>query len=218
MMMKKTIYAVCMPQLDNMDIACAASAMEEVASRDYVAQVNWPERFPYKPIVAVGVARGDKELYIHFFVHGKYLLAANTEYNSPVYQDSCVEFFAHVPGEKEYYNFEFNCIGTALASKRLRRTDNDYYPEEVMKKIRTWSSLGKKPFAEKTGIFSWELVVAVPFELFGLDPAALPEKIDVNFYKCGDKTSLPHYLSWNRIETPEPDFHRVDFFGEMYFQ
>ena len=216
-MMKKRIDAVYAPQLDNMDLSAVASAMEGVAARDYVAQVNWPDKFPYKPIVAVDTARGDKELYIHFFVRGNYLLAANTEFNSPVYHDSCVEFFAHIPGQKEYYNFEFNCIGTALASKRLRRTDNDYYPDEMMMKIRTWSSLGKKPFAEKTGIFSWELVVAVPFELFGLDSAALPEKIDVNFYKCGDNTSLPHYLSWNRIETPEPDFHRVDFFGEMYF-
>lgn len=216
--MKKRINAVYMPQLDNMDLADVASAMEGVASRDYVARVNWPESFPYKPIVAVDVARGDKDLYIHFFVRGNSLLAANTEYNSPVYQDSCVEFFAHVPGEKEYYNFEFNCIGTALASKRMKRTDNDYYPADTMSRIRTWSTLGRKPFAEKEGIFSWELTVAIPFELFGLAPDSLPEKIDVNFYKCGDMTSRPHYLSWNRIETPEPDFHRVDFFGEMYFQ
>ncbi len=216
-MMKKSIKAVYMPQLDKLGLSEAAAAMEGVAARDYVDQVNWPGAFPYKPVVAVDAARGDNDLYIHFFVRGNYLLASNTELNSPVYHDSCVEFFAHIPGEKEYYNFEFNCIGTALASKRLRRTDNDCYPAELMTKIRTWSSLGKLPFAEKSGIFSWELTVAVPFELFGLDPAALPEKIDVNFYKCGDKTSQPHYLSWNRIDTPEPDFHRVDFFGEMYF-
>lgn len=216
-MKKKKINAVYMPELDNLSLDDVAQAMEGIAARDYVDRVNWPVKYPYKPVVAVDTARGDKELYIHFFVRGNYLLAENTGFNSPVYQDSCVEFFAHVPGEKEYYNFEFNCIGTALASKRLKRTDNDYYPAELMSRIRTWSSIGNQPFAEKKGIFSWELTVAVPFELFGLDPASLPDKIDVNFYKCGDNTSQPHYLSWNGIETPEPDFHRVDFFGEMYF-
>jgi hypothetical protein len=27
----------------------------------------------------------------------------------------------------------------------------------------------------------------------------------------------PHYLSWNRIDIPQPDFHRPDFFGELKF-
>jgi hypothetical protein len=39
-----------------------------------------------------------------------------------------------------------------------------------------------------------------------------------NFYKCGDKTSVPHFLSWNPIILPSPDFHRPDFFGEFSFR
>ena len=35
------------------------------------------------------------------------------------------------------------------------------------------------------------------------------------FYKCGDKTAHPHFLSWNPVGTPAPDFHRPDFFGEL---
>lgn len=39
-----------------------------------------------------------------------------------------------------------------------------------------------------------------------------------NFYKCGDNTSKPHYLSWNPIGTESPDFHRPDFFGNLIFE
>ena len=43
----------------------------------------------------------------------------------------------------------------------------------------------------------------------------MPEKLLGNFYKCGDATLLPHYLSWSQIDTEQPDFHRPEFFGEL---
>lgn len=213
----KSIKAVYIPQLDATPLCDVAAIMEGNASRDYINEVNWPELFPYKPIVAFDVARGEKELYIKFFVKGSSLLAANTEYNSPVYEDSCVEFFAQVPGETEYYNFEFNCIGTALSSKRKSRTESDHYPAEQMAKIRTYSSAGNQPFEEKSGIHAWELVVAIPFEMFGVDANNLPQSIRTNFYKCGDKTSQVHYVSWNKIDNEQPNFHLPEFFGEVVF-
>ena len=45
-------------------------------------------------------------------------------------------------------------------------------------------------------------------ESLGIDPENLPKKIRANFYKCGDKTAHPHYVSWAPINTPQPDFHR----------
>ena len=36
-----------------------------------------------------------------------------------------------------------------------------------------------------------------------------------NFYKCADLTSTPHFLSWAPIDTPEPDFHRPEFFAPI---
>ncbi|MCK7480493.1 MAG: carbohydrate-binding family 9-like protein [Candidatus Moduliflexus flocculans] len=38
-----------------------------------------------------------------------------------------------------------------------------------------------------------------------------------NFYKCGDETEFPHYGAWSPVETPAPDFHRPEFFGEIVF-
>ena len=36
-----------------------------------------------------------------------------------------------------------------------------------------------------------------------------------NCYKCGDRTEHPHFLAWNPVHTPTPDFHRPEFLGEM---
>ena len=41
--------------------------------------------------------------------------------------------------------------------------------------------------------------------------------LKANFYKCGDKLSVPHYLSWNPVTTEKPDFHRPEYFGLLEF-
>ena len=39
-----------------------------------------------------------------------------------------------------------------------------------------------------------------------------------NFYKCADKTSHPHWLTWAEIDYPNPKFHLPDFFGRLDFE
>ena len=36
-----------------------------------------------------------------------------------------------------------------------------------------------------------------------------------NLYKCGDATVIPHYLTWNRVEVTDIDFHLPEFFGKL---
>ena len=122
-----------------------------------------------------------------------------------------------IPGEKEYYNFEFNCIGTALAAKRESRELCTHFTSDKMAQIKRYASAGNKPFQEMQGIFAWELLVAIPFSLLGLEGDNLPKTVNANFYKCADNSSLPHYLSWSPIQTKCPDFHRPEFFGELHF-
>jgi hypothetical protein len=83
-----------------------------------------------------------------------------------------------------------------------------------MEEILRFGQLEGGPLDEG-GIWTWRVGVVIPFELIGVDPENLPESIRANFYKCGDKTAHPHYLSWSPIETPKPDFHRPEFFGEL---
>src|SRR3546814_9695772 len=36
-----------------------------------------------------------------------------------------------------------------------------------------------------------------------------------NFYKCGDDLPEPHYVAWNPIDNPTPNFHLPQYFGEL---
>ncbi len=40
-------------------------------------------------------------------------------------------------------------------------------------------------------------------------------KAKANVYKCGDNLSKPHFLSWNPIHHPTPNFHLPEFFGTL---
>jgi hypothetical protein len=164
------------------------------------------------------VARSDLNLYIRFFVRGNSLKALYEEDNSPVHKDSCVEFFMKKTDEETYMNFEFNCIGACDAARRTSREHKTPLSEEEYASIRRYTNLERKAFHEKKGIHEWELVVSIPLTLMGIEPEMLPEKILGNFYKCADDTDTPHYLSWNPVSVSEPDFHRPNFFGEIYFR
>ena len=206
-----------LPALDVLDMLSVDYFLENKALRLHINQVNW-EEFPYQPITVVDVARTDKNLYLHFFVHGNSLKASYAEDGSPVHKDSCVEFFVKPPrGPHNYVNFEFNCIGTCDASYRQSRAEKIGLNAEEYASIRRHSSLENKTFEEKTGVHSWELTVAIPFALMGISPKKLPETLRANFYKCADETESPHYLSWAPIDLPEPDFHCPEYFGELHF-
>ncbi|WP_099463671.1 MULTISPECIES: carbohydrate-binding family 9-like protein [Parabacteroides] len=208
------------PYLEMLDVLSPSSidpVLEKYAQREYVDVLNWKSEYGYKPIVAFDIARSKTHLYIRYFVKGNSLKAEYGINNSPVHQDSCVEFFMQKAGDSNYMNFEFNCIGTCDAARRESREKKSSLSQEEYASIKTYSSLGTKPFPEKEGVFAWELTVVIPFTLMGLDPNNLPQKIMGNFYKCADNTQFPHFVSWNPIDLPEPNFHCPKFFGEIYF-
>jgi hypothetical protein len=205
-----------LPALDVLDLSSVGFLLEAKAQREYIDVINWSE-YPYRPIAVFDVARSDTSLYIRYFVKGNSLKAVYENDNSPVYTDSCVEFFMKKAEESSYMNFEFNCIGTCDAARRQSREVKRSLTPSEYASIRRYSTIERIPFDEKKGVHSWELVVAIPLQLMGLDPASLPEMILGNFYKCADETDTPHYVSWNPILVPAPDFHRPEFFGQIYF-
>ena len=67
----------------------------------------------------------------------------------------------------------------------------------------------------------WEISYKLPLEFINrFFPKFTFEndtKIKCNFYKCGDKTKIPHFGCWNKITNPEPNFHIPKYFGELSF-
>lgn len=190
------------------------TALELEGARFQVDQVNWPAEFPYAPLCAGRIARTEESLVVDFRVSGLDLRAQNTEDNGTQWEDSCVEFFVENPDGSEYYNFEVNPLGKVLAAKGAGRDNRVKRPAEEMAQIlRTAKYEGAQDF--QGGIWDWRVTLVIPFELLGADPDNLPAKLRANFYKCGDKTAHPHFLSWSPIGTESPDFHRPEFFGEL---
>lgn len=201
------------PELNNMDIEQVGDFLELESEKHSIACRNWADEYPYHPVTIFTVGRSDDAIFIDFFVRGNYLRAVNYKNNSPVADDSCVEFFMKLPGSDEYWNFEFNCIGAVNASHRKDRKHPCRLSDDEIAAIKRYASCGNKPFNEMEGMFNWSLTIAIPFSLIGL--TAFPAEIKGNFYKCASATKMPHYLSWAPIRTENPDFHRPEFFGKI---
>lgn len=214
----KSLTAPYMLDLDNLSLEVISDMMEQNGEKYGINCRNWANDFPYQPITVFTIAYSNKYIFVDFFVRGNFLRAENYKNNTPVSEDSCVEFFMKVPGSKEYWNFEFNCIGTINASHRETRPAPVRLTDEQLSRVKRYASCGTKPFQEMEGLFAWNLIIAIPFDLIGIDENNRPEFIEGNFYKCGSKTGAPHFLSWSPIDTPTPDFHRPEFFGKIFLE
>ncbi|QGY42412.1 hypothetical protein GM418_01705 [Maribellus comscasis] len=196
----------------------AENLLEKQTVSNFISTVNW-EEFSYQPKVSFRIGHIQNEIWLKYYVVEKYILAKETRTNGDVYKDSCVEFFISADGEN-YYNFEFNCIGTIHLAFGAGRGNRKFVDPEIIKKIEITSSLGSQPFEEKTGKFEWEMMIRIPKECLAYSNINSLNglKASANFYKCGEDTSEPHYVTWNPIKTKNPDYHRPEFFGEVFFE
>ena len=207
----KTLQVPFIADFEEVDID---TALELEGARFQVDQVNWPAAFPYAPFCAGRIARTEDGLVVDFRVSGLDLRAKNTKDNGSQWEDSCVEFFVQNPDGSEYYNFEINPIGKILAAAGPDRSSRVKRPAGQMAEILRIARF-EGPQDYEGGIWNWRVTVVIPFDLIGVDPENLPEALRANFYKCGDKTAHPHFLSWSPVGTPAPDFHRPEFFGKL---
>lgn len=202
---------------DNPDLDSVSAALDNV-KKNYIDQINW-EDFNYKPEAGFSIGYTDHELMLKYFISEDCFKAEQTESNQNVWEDSCVEFFVSPEDDCIYYNFEFNGIGTCLLGAGTSRADRHRADPGIIAGIRRKSSAGTLPVAEITGRFTWTLTIAIPFNVFfHHNIETLKGKtIMANFYKCGDKLTKPHYVTWNTVGTPKPDFHRPEYFGMIKF-
>lgn len=201
--------------LENMSFSELDLAMETGAAKAAVDQVNWPEAYAYQPDCFVSIARSETHIAVLFRVRGLDLRATALTDNGRSWEDSCVEFFIQNPNDGSYYNFELTCIGSLLGSNKKNRHEGRPLTLEELSRVKRFSSLPHQAFDESGAIYSWTVAMVIPMDLVGIDPENLPDTLHGNFYKCGDLTAHPHFVSWNPIDTPHPDFHRPEFFGEL---
>ena len=170
--------------------------------------INWKE-YNYQPSVKFYLAHDNGSLFIFYLVDEENVKATYLKDNDSVWEDSCVEAFISPSLYEGYYNFEFSCIGTALAGYGKKKNTRKRWDDVRMKQIQRSSSLNKSIAGKENISAEWWLQATIPFDLINCKRG---QTIYANFYKCGDKTKQPHFLSWQPISTLQPDFHQPKYF------
>jgi len=153
----------------------------------------------------------DSNRYVHLRALQKDIRAEYTAPLSPVYKDSCLEFFFMPEGGDRYFNLEINPKGCLYIELGHNKSDRFIqYRDDISDRfdIKT----------EKTDD-GWEVFYRIPLDFIRLfyPDFEFNGSLAANIYKCVDMTTVKHYLSWNPVNSEKPDFHRPQDFGKMIF-
>ncbi|ALJ04769.1 hypothetical protein APS56_06360 [Pseudalgibacter alginicilyticus] len=164
------------------------------------------------------IAHDNQNIYLHYDVTEPEMSASYFKHNDPVYKDSCVEFFIAFENEDNYYNFEFNCLGTCLLGWGANRHNRRLIDTKTIDLIKIKTKI-KRINQHSLITFNWKIHIKIPLDTFAFNTFKSLKnlKAKANFYKCGDDLSKPHYITWNTIKSEKPDFHLKSFFGDIEF-
>lgn len=179
----------------------------------------------HRPRTQVKTAYRSDALYWIFRVEDRYVRAVATRHQDPVCKDSCVEFF-FVPGPdiaSGYFNVEINCGGTVLFHwQPAPKRDVVVVAEPDLVALTVAASLPKTVDPEMGDPTVWTVACRLPMAVlqrYASVAAPAPGVVwRANFYKCGDATSHPHWLTWSPVDPSPLGFHRPDTFGELVFE
>jgi hypothetical protein len=186
-----------------------------------------PESSNHRPITEVKLLHDDRSIIVFFKVKDRYVRCTNTGHQPEVWNDSCVEWFAQPRPDKGYFAFEINCGGNLHASyieDPARQPDRSLkkstpLPYELYSTIAIFHSLPSMVKPEISDPIEWSIELSVPVAVFEhfLGPLGniKGQEWQANFNKCGDKTSHPHWATWNPVA--EKNFHRPQDFGKILF-
>ena len=184
----------------------------------YIDQYTWGKANEHRK-VRFKIAHNNNNIYLLFDVVEPEMKATYSNHNDPIYKDSCVEFFIALEEDSNYYNFEFNCLGSCLLEWGPDRHHRKLLDTHTIDLIKVNTKIKRETKNDLTE-FHWKMFIKIPIETFKFNPLKSLKNINAkaNFYKCGDNLSKPHYISWNPIKADEPDFHLKSYFGDLIFK
>ncbi|MCF7832823.1 MAG: carbohydrate-binding family 9-like protein [Candidatus Marinimicrobia bacterium] len=185
-----------------------------------------PQSSDHRPETLVKIQYNPKGIFVIFKVKDQFVRTHYTDYNANVHEDSCVEWFIRPPQAEGYYNFEVNASGTLHVNyivdperdAKGERKDMRSIPEQHAKQIEILSSLPRVVDPEIKEKIIWFLALNIPFTFFEYFTPLKKINSSIwqgNLYKCGDKTSHPHWAAWSPIE--KLNFHQPIHYGEFTF-
>lgn len=179
-----------------------------------LSSYHWEGNAPYRPTTYanVGIVNGSLAAFLKCYEENPRACCSNRD--DPVYTDSCLEFFvAPVDGRGEYINIECNSKGVFLSE-----FGDGKYDRVLVSQLTTLSPLVESLFGIDDNGAYWGVFVELSKDfissLYKVDADSIDfKKIRLNFYKCGDKCEIPHYLAFSPVTTLPPGFHNPDCFA-----
>lgn len=179
----------------------------------------------FTPTVRAKMMYDDQFVYIIFKVQDHYVRSIANTINGRIWEDSCVEFFFAPDVQKPlaYFNLEINCGGFPLFHFKDPAVPGAPLPSvDDIKKIEIAHSMPSVVDPEITTPQTWTLEYRIPVEMLqryaSVTRPVKGAQWKANFYKCGDKTSNPHWLTWSVVQHPTPNFHLPEYFGTLNFK
>ncbi|MBR3594435.1 MAG: carbohydrate-binding family 9-like protein [Clostridia bacterium] len=177
-----------------------------------ISTYKWVEGYAPRAFAQIAYLKG-RGLAVKMTAFEADPLATHHNFNDPVYEDSCLEAFLMLdPVGKKYVNFEMNSLGTFLST--LREADGNIVT------IDNFIDLPKIKANREEENWSVEFILS-DSDIKKLFPSVVLESGSVfsaNFYKCGDKTAIPHYGMWNEIGGTKISYHQPEYFGKLIIE
>ena len=157
-------------------------------------------------------------LYVSFVARDKHISAVLTERDDPVSRDDAVEVFIapDTSNVRNYFNFEFNALGTILDRSPLVKRSSAWNAEDLKVGITIDGTLNDKADEDHR----WTTELAIPFATFaGFAPALPPRDGDVwrlNLYRIGGAVN-GQFSVWSDTRTERPQYHVPERFGVVHF-
>ena len=171
------------------------------------------EHFPCPYQMEAKLLYDNENLYVNLLTNEHPLTATKTMRNEGVCRDSCMEFFLAPNHKSDYYlNFEINPLGTLL----LYRCKYRFNPADKLE--YTIPDDDERIFGIKSIITceDWQITYQIPFSFLQKYFGKTTNIMRGNFYKCGNRSVIEHYASWNPI--PKVDFHMPEHFGTLILE
>jgi hypothetical protein len=186
-----------------------------------------PEGSGHRPRTRARLLHGDAGLFGIFHVADRHIRCVHRTFQDPVYEDSCVEVFLQPKPDRGYVNLEMSCGGAILMSHVTdeRRTRDGFAAyrklrEDEGRQVLTRGTTAPIVEPEIEGPLDWEMAFFVPTAVLEgcvgpIGPLA-GQEWRANLYKCGDKTSHPHWAAWSPVDAL--NFHLPRCFGVLRFE
>lgn len=174
---------------------------------------SWSDKYPYTPDVKAYLGYDNEGVMVLYDVVCIGLRTMSPCDGNYVHEDSCVEFFMQKEKGSCYINIEFNAFGVCYASRHSTPKESIPFTKDEYNSIIRFATVKEHGVSYDTE-HRWSLAFKAPWYLLQYKEGEIPEKFYANLYKCGDKTAIPHFLSWNNIVGYDiPTFHCPENFG-----